>query len=181
MFPLFTIGHSRHALEDFLPLLAGHSIDILADVRAAPYSRRHPQFNRETLQESLAAGRIRYRWLGEALCGLSEGGNEGAHPALREPAFRAYADHMASDAFVQTLDRLCEGAARWRIALMCAEADAAHCHRQFIADALVLRGLDVHHIEADASLRPHVCHPALRVVDGAPRYDGQSQPALFDP
>ena len=181
MHPVFTIGHSRHALEEFLQLLQGHSIDILADVRAAPYSRRHPQFNRDALQASLAARHIRYRWLGEALGGLREGGADGAHAALREPAFRAYASHMASEVFAQTLDRLCEGAARWRIALMCAEADAVHCHRQFIADALALRGVDVQHITAAAKLQPHLPHPALRVVDGVLRYDGHSQPALFDP
>ena len=181
MHPVFTIGHSRHALEDFLPLLEGHAVDLLVDVRAAPYSRRYPQFNRETLQADLASVQIRYRWLGDALGGLREGGTGGSHASLREPAFRAYASHMASEVFAQALDRLCAGAARWRMALMCAEADAAHCHRQFIADALSLRGVEVQHITAAANLQPHRPHPALRVVDGVLRYDGQSQPALFDP
>lgn len=180
MHPVFTIGHSRHAPDEFLQLLAAQAVDLLVDVRAQPWSRRNPQFNRDALQASLAAQGLRYRWLGEALGGLRVGGAGNAHAALPEAAFRAYAEHMASPAFGQVLERLCEGAQRRRMALMCAEADVAQCHRRFIADALALRGVEVRHILATSTTQPHVPHPALRVVDGVMRYDGLSQPTLFD-
>jgi uncharacterized protein (DUF488 family) len=62
--PVFTIGHSTHALPIFLALLRKHAITALADVRSAPYSRFNPQFNRETLADALTTERIRYVFLG---------------------------------------------------------------------------------------------------------------------
>ena len=180
MHPVFTIGHSRHSLETFQHLLATHGIEILVDVRASPWSRRYPQFGREALASALAAQGVRYRWLGEALGGLRRETTAHKHLALAEPAFRAYAEHMASPIFIDAIERLCRGAKRWRIALMCAEAEFAQCHRQFIADALRLRGVEVLHIETTASIQPHALHQALRITDGVPHYDGLSQPALFD-
>lgn len=55
---LFTIGHSDHDMSEFLSLLSRHGISAIADVRSHPYSRFHPQFNRETLSESLRLSRI---------------------------------------------------------------------------------------------------------------------------
>ena len=181
MHPVFTIGHSRHSLETFQQLLATHAVEILVDVRASPWSRRYPQFGRESLATALATQGVRYRWLGEALGGLRRETSAHKHLALAEPAFRAYAEHMASPVFNDAIERLCLGAKRWRIALMCAEAEFAHCHRQFIADALQLRGVEVLHIDATASTQAHALHQALRVTEGVPRYDGLSQPTLFDP
>jgi uncharacterized protein (DUF488 family) len=34
---VFTIGHSSHALDTFLALLARHGIEVVADVRSSPY------------------------------------------------------------------------------------------------------------------------------------------------
>jgi hypothetical protein len=46
---LFTIGHSTRSLEELLALLTAWDVDVLADVRSVPRSRRNPQFNAETL------------------------------------------------------------------------------------------------------------------------------------
>ena len=40
--PVFTLGHSTRCLEKFLALLAEHDIELLADVRRFPGSRRFP-------------------------------------------------------------------------------------------------------------------------------------------
>ena len=47
--PIFTLGHSTRSLEDFLALLGEHDVELLADVRRFPGSRRFPHFRRETL------------------------------------------------------------------------------------------------------------------------------------
>src|SRR5260221_10968572 len=57
---IWTIGHSTLPAEDFIALLGTHGIELLADVRRFPSSRRHPQFNREPLTASLEAARIEY-------------------------------------------------------------------------------------------------------------------------
>jgi uncharacterized protein (DUF488 family) len=46
---MYTIGHSTRSAEEFLGLLAGAGVEVVADVRAFPSSRRHPQFNRGAL------------------------------------------------------------------------------------------------------------------------------------
>src|SRR5258706_15341332 len=57
---LWTIGHSTLPVADFIALLAGRGIELLMDVRRFPSSRRHPQFNRESLAASLEAADIGY-------------------------------------------------------------------------------------------------------------------------
>jgi uncharacterized protein (DUF488 family) len=42
---IFTVGHSTHSLEAFVALLQVHGVEVVADVRAYPRSRRHPHFD----------------------------------------------------------------------------------------------------------------------------------------
>ena len=52
---IYTIGHSTRPVDEFISLLEAAGIRVLADVRAYPASRRHPQFGRAALAESLGA------------------------------------------------------------------------------------------------------------------------------
>src|SRR5688572_3921421 len=61
----FTIGHSTHTLERFLELLAEHRIELLADIRRFPGSRRHPHFSKEQLAAFLPKAGIEYCWFEE--------------------------------------------------------------------------------------------------------------------
>ena len=70
--PVLTIGHSAHPLETFVGLLQRHEVNVLADVRSAPYSRFHPQFNREALAQELEGHGIRYFYLGRELGARSD-------------------------------------------------------------------------------------------------------------
>ena len=69
---VLTIGHSTHPMDAFIDLLQRHGVTVVADVRAAPYSRFNPQFNRESLAGSLDARGIAYVFLGSELGGRSE-------------------------------------------------------------------------------------------------------------
>ena len=66
---IWTIGHSTRPLDEFVGLLRGERIELLADVRRYPASRLHPHFNAEALRRSLIAADLRYegypdeRWL----------------------------------------------------------------------------------------------------------------------
>ena len=60
---VLTIGHSTHPLAEFIALLQGHGVTLVADVRTVPRSRHNPQFNRETLPESLKAAGLGYMHL----------------------------------------------------------------------------------------------------------------------
>ena len=173
--PVLTIGHSTRSLEDLIALLRAHGVQRLADVRAYPRSRRHPQFNSDTLPAALAAAGIDYCHL-PALGGKRAGRADSANIGWREPAFRAYADHMDTAVFAGGMKALLDTAARQRVAVMCAEAQPAHCHRGLIADALVARGVPVEHIVGPGPRRPHAPPPFARFADGCVTY-----PAVLTP
>ena len=69
---VFTIGHSTHALERFIDLLKLHGITAVGDVRSKPYSRAHPQFNREGFEHLLRQSGIAYLFLGRELGARSD-------------------------------------------------------------------------------------------------------------
>jgi len=50
---IWTIGHSTRTIDDFISLLKENEINLLADVRAWPSSKRYPHFNKDALAESL--------------------------------------------------------------------------------------------------------------------------------
>jgi len=166
---IFTIGHSTHPIGRFLGLLSCHGVTLLVDVRRFPRSRRHPQFNRDSLGPSLAAAGIGYLHA-EALGGMREPRPGSPNAAWREPAFRAYADHTRTPEFLACLDELVRLARQHVLALMCAEANPLECHRQLIADALLARGLPVRHVLADGRVRDHQLTPFARVRSGVVTY-----------
>ena len=103
---IWTVGHGTRPVEELASMLEGARIGLLIDVRAHPGSRRHPQFNRETLERSLAAYGIGYRWEGKALGGFRKPRPDSANLGLRNESFRGYADHMGSAEFAAAADRL---------------------------------------------------------------------------
>lgn len=144
---LYTIGHSDHSLEAFLGLLQAQGITAIADVRSQPYSRRHPQFSRKPLQAALRTAGIQYGFLGR------ECGARSDDPACYENGTVQYARLARTEPFLAGIARLRTGAAKYRLALLCAERDPLHCHRTLlVARALVAEGLAVTHILADGTL-----------------------------
>jgi uncharacterized protein (DUF488 family) len=171
---IFTVGHSTHPIEVFIELLDHAGVELIADVRRYPGSRRNPQFGAEALAGSLAAARIGYEQFGDSLGGRRKPDPQRTHNAgWREPAFRAYADHMGSVQFRAGLERL-EDLARERLtAIMCAEAHPSRCHRRLIADALIARGWTVLHLLADGRREPHALSPHAVIEAGEVGYPPQ--------
>ncbi len=148
--PVLTIGHSAHPIEAFVELLKRHAVNVLADVRSAPYSRFHPQFNREALATALEGAGIQYVFLGRELGARSD------DPACYESGRVQYDRLERTDLFQQGLERVIRGAGRYRVALMCAEKEPLDCHRTLlVARALVRRGVCVQHILPDGRLEEH--------------------------
>ena len=148
--PIFTIGHSNHSLEDFLALLAGHGVAVVADVRSAPYSRFNPQFNRDAFVAALKARGIDYLYLGRALGGRPD------DPACYEGGRVRYEIVARTSGFREGIARVVDEAATGRIALMCAEKEPLDCHRTLlVARALDDEGMAVAHILATGDLDLH--------------------------
>ena len=68
---IFSIGHSNHSIDKFLSLLESSKINMIVDVRSAPFSRMFPQFNQEALKKSLRENSIGYLFLGDQIGGRS--------------------------------------------------------------------------------------------------------------
>jgi uncharacterized protein (DUF488 family) len=150
---VYTIGHSTRSFDDFVALLDAHGIRRLGDVRTVPRSRRHPHFSLSSLERSLPAAGVGYRHF-PALGGLRHPRRDSPNQAWRTEGFRGYADHMLSAEFSEGVAALLEYATE-PTAVMCAEALWWQCHRQLLADALVVRGVDVRHIMSAASAPTH--------------------------
>ena len=147
---VFTIGHSNHSFERFGELLRLHNVAAVGDVRSAPYSRSHPDFNREFLKTKLAEAGVAYEFLGRELGARPEGaqfyqqGRVQYRVLAQSPLFR--------DGLVFVL----AGAQTQRLALLCAEKEPLECHRTLlVARELVSLGASVVHIHADDSLETY--------------------------
>ena len=147
---IYTVGHSNQPLERFAAILRQHAITALADVRSSPYSRFNPQFNRESLKNSLAQVGIKYVFLGEELGARTK--DRSCYAAGKV----SYARLAATELFQHGLDRLQSGMREHRIAMMCAEKEPLECHRTIlVARQLVNRSVSVRHILGDGSVEPH--------------------------
>jgi len=147
---VFTIGHSNHSSDHFLALLQGAGITAVADVRSIPQSRRWPHFSRARIERWLADAGIAYVFLGAEL------GGRPADPALIRDGRPDYDLMTAAPSFQAGLERVLEGAGRYRMALMCAEREPLDCHRfLLVSRRLYERGAQLCHILADGSTEPH--------------------------
>jgi uncharacterized protein (DUF488 family) len=167
---ILTIGHSTQSAEEFIARLRSHAVTAVADVRSMPHSRRNPQFNRERLAAALKSAGIAYVFLGKEL-------------GARSSDERCYIDNKVqyrllaqTELFQSGLERVLEGAATYRIALMCAEKEPLECHRTIlVARELITRGCGVHHILIDGTLEPHT-NTLARLLT---RLGSKASPDLF--
>ncbi|HTW72606.1 MAG TPA: DUF488 domain-containing protein [Acetobacteraceae bacterium] len=144
---VLTIGHSSHTMEHFLALLREAGVTAVADVRSAPHSRHVPQFNHDALKATLREAGIAHVYLGRELGGRPQ------NKAQYRDGVADYEKIAASDAFQAGLQRVLDGAATHRIALMCAEQFPQDCHRcLLVGRALASRGVRVCHLLPDGGM-----------------------------
>ena len=174
---IFTAGHSNRPLEEFLDLLEGAGIELLADVRAYPASRRHPHFGREPLSTALQGRGIGYLWLGRELGGHRTARPDSPNTALA-PVWRGYADQMQTAGFAQAIMELEVQALSRRTVVMCAERNPDDCHRNLIADRLTALEWCVTHIIGANESRQHTLHATARVTEAGLSYPGTDQQQL---
>jgi uncharacterized protein (DUF488 family) len=167
---VWTIGHSTRPLEEFIAVLEAHGVELIADVRRFPGSRRLPHYAAPALEAALAGRGVAYRWL-PALGGRRRPDPASQNVGWRHPAFRAYADHVATAAFAEGLHELLTLAQGLRTAVMCAEVLWWRCHRRLIADVLTSLGVPVIHLRTASVAEPHRLAAPARLVDGRLTYD----------
>lgn len=128
---LYTIGYSKYEMFSFIRTLKSHGIEVVADVRSSPSSKYKSEFNMDVLKKTLIKTGIGYVFLGKEL-GARRTENEcyvgdvASYGLIRKEAL-----------FIEGLNRINKGLEKYKIALMCAEADPLRCHR----DILVCKSL----------------------------------------
>ena len=167
---VWTIGHSTRTGAELLECLSAYDIELVADVRRLPGSRRLPQFDAESLEASLREHGIAYHWFPSLGGRRRSVGGAPSDSAWRHAAFRAYAEHAQSEEFAEGLFELTMLAGGLRAAVMCAEVLWWRCHRRLIADVLTSVGFPVVHIFTPDHAEPHKLTAPARVVDGALTY-----------
>jgi uncharacterized protein (DUF488 family) len=170
---IYTVGHSTREADELLALLETADVELVADVRRFPSSRRHPQFNSTQMEKWLNDAGLGYIHLPN-LGGRREPVPGSVNAGWHERAFQGYADHMATPEFKAALADLETKARGATTAIMCAESVWWRCHRRLVADALVVRGWRVEHLGLGESPRPHeLTDFAVVGDDGAVTYPPQ--------
>lgn len=162
---IYTIGHSTHTLQDFIAMLKSFQIELVADIRSYPGSRKFPHFNKETLPASLAENNIEYIHLRE-LGGRRKVKPDSCNMGWRVAAFRGYADYMETDNFKTAIKELEKIASGKRVAYMCAEAVWWRCHRSLVSDYFKNEGWTVLHIMGVGKSTEHPYTSPAKIKDG---------------
>lgn len=130
---VFTIGYERATQAALVESLREAGVEVLADVRYLPLSRR-PGFSKNSLKAGVEEAGIEYRHfrpLGTPAEGRAAA-RRGDHAKLES----IYSGQLELPEALAQMAELRDIAERKRVALLCYERAAAECHRSLLFDAL---------------------------------------------
>lgn len=130
---LATIGYEQSTLNDVIGRLKAAGVQIVIDVRAVASSRR-AGFSKTLLAGSLGAEGIGYLHLRGL--GTPKAGRQAARAGRTAEMHEIYRAHLEEPEAQVQLAEACEVARESVAALLCYEAEAAHCHRAIVADLI---------------------------------------------
>ncbi|HEY0357939.1 MAG TPA: DUF488 domain-containing protein [Mycobacteriales bacterium] len=130
-----TVGYEGITAEELVALLRDARVDVLADVRLNPLSRKRG-LSKRGLAAALADAGIEYVHL-PALGNPKD--NRDAFRRGDPAAWARYRAQFETPPADDALDELTELARERRVALLCYEHDHASCHRSAVADELLRR------------------------------------------
>lgn len=146
---IYTIGHSTHEIEVFIAMLRSFEVEVLADIRSYPGSKKFPQFNKMALAASLHGAGIQYLHFPDL------GGKRPAPQGMPKQPFGGYTAYMQTYAFRLAIGQLEQLAAQKRLVYMCSEVLWWQCHRSMVSDYLVAGGWKVMHIMGMHKVQEH--------------------------
>ena len=131
---IWTIGYEKTTQDALIAALQGAGVQLLADIRYLPLSRR-PGFSKSSLAAAAREGGIEYRHF-KPLGTPAEGraaARRHDHAALE----RIYAGQLELPKALAAMAELRAVAEEHRVALLCYERNAAECHRSLLIGALL--------------------------------------------
>lgn len=130
-----TVGYEGRSAEELVDALLLEAVDVVADVRLTPLSRK-PGLSKRRLAAALASVGIDYVHL-PALGNPKD--NRDAYRAGDEASRDRFASLLDEDDARSALQRLNDLLPHNRVALLCFERDPATCHRELVGAELVRR------------------------------------------
>ncbi len=171
---IYTIGHSTRTQEEFIAILKSFKIELVADIRSYPGSKRYPHFNKENLQQIFPEEEMKYEHFHQ-LGGRRKALKNSKNIAWKNDAFRGYADYMETKEFKIGIIKLEELASQYKTAYMCSEAVWWRCHRSLVSDYLKWKGWQVMHIMGENKSEEHPYTFPAKIIDGQLTYSNDQQ------
>ena len=130
---IFTIGYEQATQAAVVAALREAGVEVLADIRYLPLSRR-PGFSKSSLKAAVEEAGIAYRHFRQL--GTPAEGRAAARRHDHAELARIYAGQLELPEALAQMAELRALAEDKRVALLCYERNAAECHRALLCDAL---------------------------------------------
>jgi uncharacterized protein (DUF488 family) len=130
---IFTIGYEQATQAAVVAALRDARVEVLADVRYLPLSRR-PGFSKNSLRASVEEQGIAYRHFRDL--GTPAEGRAAARRGDHAELARVYAGQLELPEALKQMAEVRALAQDKRVCLLCYERRAAECHRRLLFDAL---------------------------------------------
>jgi uncharacterized protein (DUF488 family) len=131
---VFTIGYEQATQAAVIDALKQAGVEVLADVRYLPLSRR-PGFSKSSLKAAAEEAGIEYRHFKQL--GTPAEGRAAARRRDHAELSRVYSGQLELPQAMAQMGELRDMAERKNVALLCYERNAAECHRSLLYDALL--------------------------------------------
>ena len=128
---IFTIGYEGATQAELIAALQAAGVELLADIRAVPLSRR-PGFSKDILAAGLSEAGIDY--VGLKTLGTPAAGREAARKGNMARLRDIYAGQLDLPEAMVEAERLRDLAGERPTALLCFEREASACHRSLLLD-----------------------------------------------
>ena len=130
---IFTIGYEGATQAEVIAALRAAGVELLADIRAVPLSRR-PGFSKNILAAGLREAGIDY--VGLKALGTPAAGREAARKGNQARLRDIYAGQLELPEAMVEAERLRDLAGERPTALLCFEREASACHRSLLLEML---------------------------------------------
>lgn len=131
---VWTIGYEQATVPAVIDALVAAGVEVLADVRALPLSRR-PGFSKTALAGAAQEAGIEYRHFKPL--GTPKEGREAARKGDRKGLERVYSGQLELPEALAAAAQLRDLASSRRVALLCFCGDAGKCHRSLLHAAML--------------------------------------------
>jgi len=131
---IFTIGYEQATQPAVVAALRDAGVEVLADIRYLPLSRR-PGFSKSSLRAAVEEAGIAYRHFKHL--GTPAEGRAAARRHDHAELARVYAGQLELPEALAQMAELRALAEDKRVCLLCYERNAAECHRALLYEALL--------------------------------------------